>query len=133
MDEQFNELHRIMEKGDVIGLRHALEAGLDPNLRNRFGWTLLMIAALLKNTALLRLLLQFGADVNAMNDFGGSALDCAAGKGSHSAVAVLLRAGASVRRAWPQWPVAMSNQRVFDLLAEAERNEPPADGVEESS
>ncbi|MBA3834004.1 MAG: ankyrin repeat domain-containing protein [Chthoniobacterales bacterium] len=84
MDFDFNELHRRIKYGDSIGLRRALDSGFDPNTRNRFGWTLLMLAASHSNGALCRLLLERGADVNAANKFGASPLAYAAIAGSHS-------------------------------------------------
>jgi ankyrin repeat protein len=41
----FDEVHKLIKKGDLLSLRQALGDGVDPNQPNRFGWTLLMIAA----------------------------------------------------------------------------------------
>jgi ankyrin repeat protein len=126
MEADFDELHRVIKHGDVVALRHSLDAGFDPNTRNPFGWTLLMLAASESNGALCRLLLERGADINAVNQFGGSALASAALAGSHSVVALLLRAGASPHAKPHGHSISdfahsggHSNQRVFDLLTEA--------------
>ena len=44
---------------------NSLEAGCDPNTRNRFGWPLLYIAGLQGFTELAILLIEKGADLNA--------------------------------------------------------------------
>src|SRR4051794_5648099 len=72
-DAKFDELHRRIKSGDLIELRSQLDAGLDPNLKNRFGWTLLMVTALKGRMDLLELLISRGADPRAKNQFGDSA------------------------------------------------------------
>jgi ankyrin repeat protein len=92
----FDDCHQAIKKGDVVGLRRAIDLGeVDPNLSNRFSWTLLMMAALEGNTALAGLLLERGAAVNSVNDFGESALWLAAHKGHLPIVRLLLERGAS--------------------------------------
>ena len=67
----FDECHRAIKKSDILSLRQAIQAKeFDPNLHNRFSWTLLMLAALEGNIAIGELLLQSAASVNAKNDFG---------------------------------------------------------------
>jgi len=90
----FEELHRVIKRGDTIALRKSLDEGLDPNLSNKYSWTLLMLAALEGNTQLGELLISRGADVNKWNFFG-TALLCAAHKGHLSFVELLLKNGAS--------------------------------------
>jgi ankyrin repeat protein len=126
MDSDFTALHRRIKNGDIVALRSALDSGLDPNTRNRYGWTLFMLAALHTNGALCRLLLEHGADVNAVNKFGASSLAYAAIGGSHSVVQLLLRAGASVDARPHGHSISdfahsgvHPNQRVFDLLVRA--------------
>src|SRR5215472_5759983 len=92
----FDECHRIIKKGDVVSLRHAIDSGnIDPNLRNQFSWTLLMLAALEGNTSIGELLLERGASVNALNSFGETAMSLAAHKGHVSFLRMVLEAGAS--------------------------------------
>ena len=47
----------LIKRGDEAGLREALERGLDANLVNQNGWTLLMLAAVEGAVPLGRLLL----------------------------------------------------------------------------
>jgi ankyrin repeat protein len=72
-DVKFDELHRCIKNGDLIGLRRDLDGGLDPNLKNRFGWTLLMITALEGRMDLLDLLISRRADPSLKNKFGDTA------------------------------------------------------------
>lgn len=77
----FDEAHRCIKRGDIVSLREAIDRGLDSNLSNRFSWTLLMLAALHRNTAIGRILVLRGANIDAINDFGETALSIAAHKG----------------------------------------------------
>jgi ankyrin repeat protein len=47
---------------------------MNPNLSNRFAWTLLMLAALEGNLKIGELLISRGADVTATNKFGETPL-----------------------------------------------------------
>jgi ankyrin repeat protein len=58
----------LIKRGDEAGLREALEHGLDPNLVNQNGWSLLMLAAVEGAVPLGRLLVVHGANVNAKNN-----------------------------------------------------------------
>jgi ankyrin repeat protein len=66
----FDEAHTAIKKGDTISLRHALDAGMTPDLSNQFSWMLLMLAAIEGNAAIADLLVSRGADVNRANNFG---------------------------------------------------------------
>jgi ankyrin repeat protein len=91
----FDEAHQIIKRGDVIALRHALDSGLDPNLLNRFGWSLLMLVALEGDLSIGELLLSRGANVNATNKFGDTALSLAAHNRHVPFFQMLLSKGAS--------------------------------------
>ena len=80
-DDLFDRLHRLIRHGDLIGLRKQLAAGVDPKLRNRFGWTLLMLAAMHGRGDVVDLLIEHGSDPRATNDFGDTAESLAANKG----------------------------------------------------
>ena len=80
-EDQFHSAHRMIKRGDVIAMRHALEGGLDPNLTNCFGWTLLMLAALHGRSDFVQILMCAGADPARKNKFGDSACSLAAHKG----------------------------------------------------
>ena len=89
----FDDATKATKKGDVLSIRHALEDGLDPNLTNRYDWTLLMDAAMNGNTAIGRLLIGHGADLDRKNRFGDTALSLAAHTGHPSFVKLLLERG----------------------------------------
>ena len=58
----------LIKRGDEAGLREALERGLDANLVNQNGWTLLMLAAVEGAVPLGRLLLEHGANPALQNN-----------------------------------------------------------------
>jgi ankyrin repeat protein len=41
----FEDVHKAIKRGDIDALRAAFKSGLDPNLANKYGWTILMLAA----------------------------------------------------------------------------------------
>ena len=92
----FDEVHRVIKRGNLDLLRKELELGLDPNFSNRYSWTILMLAALAGNTRVGELLIEKGADLNIRNRFRDTALSLAALSGHSSFVGLLLRRGASL-------------------------------------
>jgi ankyrin repeat protein len=92
----FDEADKAIKKGDLLRIRRELERGLDPNLSNRFSWTLLMAAAMHGNASIGNLLLDHGADPDKRNHFGDTALSLAAHTGHPSFVHLLLEYGASL-------------------------------------
>jgi ankyrin repeat protein len=92
----FDEVHKVIKRGDALCMRHALEAGLNPDLSNRYQWTILMLAAMEGNTEIGRLLITAGANLNRRNQFGVSALSLAVETGHPSFVRLLLTHGASL-------------------------------------
>ena len=75
----------LIKRGDEPALRAALEAGpktgLDPNLVNQNGWTLLMLAAVEGNVPIGRCLLDHGADPAIQNNKSETALTLATHRG----------------------------------------------------
>lgn len=89
------EAHRLIKRADILALRHALDSGLDPDLANRFSWTLLMLTAIEGNRPIGELLLARGAHLHATNDFGETAISLAAHGGHEPFVQLLLQNGAA--------------------------------------
>jgi ankyrin repeat protein len=71
----------LIKRGDEPALRAALATGLDPNLVNQNGWSLLMLAAVEGDVPLGRLLLEFNADPALQNNKGETALTLAQHRG----------------------------------------------------
>ncbi len=71
----------LIKRGDEPALRAALDAGLDPNLANQNGWTLLMLAAVEGDVPIGRLMIENGADIDARNNKQESASTLAAHRG----------------------------------------------------
>jgi ankyrin repeat protein len=92
----FVEARKLIKVGDVIRLRNELQSGLDPNLANRYSWTLLMIAALEGNTSIGALLIEGGAELDRRNAGNETALSLAAHTGHAGFVHLLLTSGASL-------------------------------------
>ena len=107
----FDEVSKLIKKGDIIGLRKELRGGLSPNLANQYSWTLLMIAALEGNTSIGSRLIESGAELDRRNKFHETALSLAAHSGNPSFVGLLLTSGASLEchpfgntfDAWLNW------------------------------
>jgi len=85
----------IIKRGDEPALRAALASGLDPQLANQNGWTLLMLCAVEGNIELAQALLDRGASTNNRNDKKENALSIAAAKGHTEFVEFLKANGAS--------------------------------------
>src|SRR5258708_12041371 len=91
----FDQAHRAIKRGQIAALEKAIPSDIAINTPNRFGWTLLMLAALEGNTKIGSLLIERGADVTALNKFGESALSLAAHEGHLPFVKLLKAHGAS--------------------------------------
>lgn len=92
----FVEAIRLIKKGDVIELRHALDDGLDPNHSNDIGTTLLMLAAMEGSVAMGSLLIDMGAELDRENNMHDCALSLAARFVHPKFVRLLLERGASL-------------------------------------
>jgi uncharacterized protein len=95
MPVSYRAAQNLIKRGDEAGLRAALASGLDPNLANNNGWSLLMLAAVEGALPLGRLLLDKGAAVEATNRHGETALSLAAHKGHIDYLRMLRESGAS--------------------------------------
>jgi ankyrin repeat protein len=85
----------LIKRGDEAGLRQALDTGLDPNLANQNGWTLLMLAAVEGDVPIGRLLVEKGALIDAGNNKEDTALTLATNRGHALFVDLLNKAGAT--------------------------------------
>lgn len=85
----------LIKRGDEPALRAALSTGLDPNLANQNGWTLLMLAAVEGDVPIGRLLIEKGAAINARNNKEDTALTLATHRGFTLFVDLLNLNGAS--------------------------------------
>ncbi|NXP54300.1 CLPB protein, partial [Heliornis fulica] len=64
-------------------LTRLVEEGADVNARHRLGWTSLMVAAISRNSSIVKILLAANADPNLGDDFS-SVYEVAKAKGLHS-------------------------------------------------
>lgn len=81
MPISYRAAQSLIKRGDEPALSAALDAGLDPNLANENGWTLLMLAAVEGSVPLGRLLLNRGANPAAANKKNDTALTIANHRG----------------------------------------------------
>ncbi|MCK0128838.1 ankyrin repeat domain-containing protein [Erythrobacter sp. F6033] len=63
-----NSVERSIAKNDCEAVKDAIAEGIDVNEQDEYGQTLLMIAAAVKATEIVRILLDAGADPNIVND-----------------------------------------------------------------
>ena len=84
--------------GDVETVKEGLQAGFDPNYKDRQGNSLLIHAAANSNADIVAVLLKGGADPAMQNKSGDDALNYGAIKGNLSIVKQMLKAGLPVNR-----------------------------------
>lgn len=84
------------EHGHEKALKLFLEAGVDVNLRNHFGWTPLMVSTFMGSEEAATLLINTGANVSVFDRRGYTPLHWAAQRGYAKVVALLLQKGAYV-------------------------------------
>ena len=92
MTLSYRAAQTLIKRSDESALRTALDQGLDANLANHKGWSLLMLAAVEGSVPLGQLLIDKGANLVALNSQGDTPLSIATQKG-HTAFIDLLRAG----------------------------------------
>ncbi len=99
------------KQGDADEIPDLLEAGVDPNLRDEDGSSVLMLAVVSGKEAAVRGLLEGGADPQAMIENGSTALHVAAGTGDAAVVRTLIERGADVN--------SKTNSRTTSLMMAA--------------
>lgn len=110
--------------GDITTVGLLLAHAVDPDIRDRDGWSAIHWAAEEGHLEVVRLLLTQGANVNAVSSYGTSPLHCAANGGNISIVALLLQHGAdplkSTCHGWTalHHAVFMEHSHVVQLLLE---------------
>ena len=81
MPISYRAAQTLIKRGDEPTLRQALDTGLDANLANQNGWTLLMLASVEGNLPIGRLLIECGARTDARNNKDETALTLATHRG----------------------------------------------------
>ena len=89
MPLSYRAAQTLIKRGDEAAFAKALGEGLDPNLRNENGWSLLMLAAVEGSVALGKLLLGRGAELSTANSKGQTALTIASARGHNAFVDLL--------------------------------------------
>jgi hypothetical protein len=115
--ELATRLFGMARSGDTAQLAVYVEAGVDPNLANQKGDSLLMLAAYHGHAATVRALLERGADPNRPNDRGQTPLAGAVFKGETEVIRSLLDGGADPDAGQPS---AVATAQMFeraDLVA----------------
>jgi hypothetical protein len=121
--ELATRLFNMARAGDTAQLTTYVDAGVDPNLTNHKGDSLVMLAAYHGHADTVRALLEHGADANRANDRGQTPLAGAVFKGETEVVRVLLDGGGDPDAGHPS---ALATARMFerdDLVALFARSE----------
>ena len=92
-------LFRAIQEGNLLCVQTCLHNGVDPNLQNAIGQTLLLKAIECNEREIVLLLLKYGADINGSTTvFGSTPLHYAAYYGCHELIILLIDQGALIRR-----------------------------------
>ncbi|XP_078414870.1 ankyrin repeat and SAM domain-containing protein 3 isoform X3 [Cetorhinus maximus] len=91
------DLHTASSIGQYDVVKECIQRGkVNPNQKNRGGWTPLMYASYIGHDTIVHLLLEAGVDVNTTTERGQSALMLAASCGNESIAYFLLQQGAEL-------------------------------------
>jgi uncharacterized protein len=121
--ELATRLFNMARAGEAAQLAAYVDAGVDANLTNQRGDTLVMLAAYHGHADAVSALLERGADANRPNDRGQTPLAGAVFKDEPDVIRALLQGGADPKAGRPS---AVETARMFernDLLALLERSE----------
>ena len=118
LQEFINEVFALVRgKGDKQRLEGLLNAGLDANLVNEEGNSLLMLAAYNGQVDLVEILLAHGAEVDRANDRGQTPLAGAVFKKDTPVVKALVAAGADPHAGSPSAVATAHMFQLGDLLS----------------
>ncbi len=95
MDISTIDIFSLARHGKVNQLKSILEFGIDPNSRDKFGNTLLIVGAQNGNKAIVKMALRFGAQINMTNCLGNSPLHFCYEYGYLDLAEYLIRKGAN--------------------------------------
>jgi ankyrin repeat protein len=85
----YRAVQSAIKRNDIEGLTRFLDKGLDPELSNENGWTLLMLAAVEGNVEMGKLLIEAGASTTSANAKGDTPLSIATSR-NHAGFVELL-------------------------------------------
>jgi ankyrin repeat protein len=105
-----------VRRGDLEAVNLFLAAGMNPDVRDRNGATVLMNALIVNDIGIVETLLNKGADVNAQRENGSTALHFAAVLGNNQSARLLLKKGADVN--------ARNREGETTLMHAKEKNHP---------
>lgn len=88
------DIFDLVKAGDAAGVERALASGVNVNVRDGFGQTPMVVAALAGQDEIAGLLLRHGADLKARTDKGMTAVHAAAFVGDQEILELLLDNGA---------------------------------------
>jgi len=125
-DTSASALHWAAHNGDLGAVQRLLGEGADPDQANRFGYTPLHEAAIVRNAEMLELMLDAGGDANATFGEGETVLMTAARAGDADSVRALLAHGAlpDATENWHgqtalMWAALENHADVVQLLVDA--------------
>ena len=117
LQEFAGRMFDLAREGDARQLAGYLDAGVDANLTNQSGDTLLMLAAYHGHPETVTVLLARGADPNRTNDRRQTPLAAAVFKGENEIIAALAAAGADPEGGSPTAIETAQMFRRADLIA----------------
>lgn len=109
--------HQAVKRGDVRTVRDLLAAGTDPDARDRYGQTGLMLAAYAGHRKVVEALIEAGARLDVVAKFGMSALMMAIVGGQVEVARLLAQAGAD-RTVRGTGPPGFAGKTAADLARE---------------